>query len=46
MYYLAELATGRPPGERAMAIGQYIGLAFLAGLMGLAFYNDIALLLR
>lgn len=46
MYYLAELATGRPPGERAMAIGQYVGLAFLAGLMGLAFYNDIALLLR
>ena len=46
MYYLVELVTGRPPGERAMAIGQYLGLAFLAGLMGLAFYNDIALLLR
>ena len=27
--------------ERAIAAGQYIGLALLAGLMGLAFYNDI-----
>jgi regulator of sigma E protease len=25
-----------------MAAGQYIGLVVLAGLMGLAFYNDIA----
>jgi regulator of sigma E protease len=24
-----------------MAAGQYVGLALLAGLMGLAFYNDI-----
>jgi len=41
LYYLIELATGRPLGERAMAAGQYLGLAFIAGLMGLAFYNDI-----
>jgi len=41
LYYLIELATGRPLGERAMAVGQYLGLAFIAGLMGLAFYNDI-----
>ena len=41
LYYLIELATGRPLGERAMAAGQYVGLALLAGLMGLAFYNDI-----
>lgn len=41
LYYLIELATGRPLGERAMAVGQYIGLALIAGLMGLAFYNDI-----
>jgi regulator of sigma E protease len=41
LYYLIELAIGRPLGERAMAAGQYIGLAFIAGLMGLAFYNDI-----
>ncbi len=41
LYYLIELATGRPLGDRALAVGQYIGLAFIAGLMGLAFYNDI-----
>jgi regulator of sigma E protease len=41
LYYLIELATGRPLGERAMAAGQYLGLALVAGLMGLAFYNDI-----
>ena len=41
LYYLIELAIGRPLGERAMIAGQYLGLALLAGLMGLAFYNDI-----
>lgn len=41
LYYLIELAIGRPVGERAMAAGQYLGLALIAGLMGLAFYNDI-----
>lgn len=41
LYYLIELAAGRPLGERAQVVGQYIGLALIAGLMGLAFYNDI-----
>ncbi len=41
LYYLIELVKGSPLSERAMATGQYIGLALLAGLMGLAFYNDI-----
>ena len=41
LYYLIELVIRRPLGERAMAVGQYIGLAMIAGLMGLAFYNDI-----
>ncbi len=41
LYYLIELAIGRPLGDRAMVAGQYLGLALLAGLMGLAFYNDI-----
>ncbi|MFN3884296.1 MAG: RIP metalloprotease RseP [Rhodocyclaceae bacterium] len=41
MYYLAELIKGRPLSERAMSIGQQIGLAVLALLMGLALYNDI-----
>jgi regulator of sigma E protease len=46
LYYLIELAQGRPLSERAMAVGQYIGLGLLAGLMGLAFYNDILRLLH
>ena len=41
LYYLIELVTGRPLGDRAMAVGQYLGLALIAGLTGLAFYNDI-----
>ncbi|RBF09222.1 RIP metalloprotease RseP, partial [Xanthomonas oryzae pv. oryzae] len=41
LYYLIELIKGSPISERAMIAGQYVGLAVLAGLMGLAFYNDI-----
>ncbi|GAE55853.1 hypothetical protein XPR_2488 [Xanthomonas arboricola pv. pruni MAFF 301420] len=41
LYYLIELVKGSPINERAMIAGQYVGLAVLAGLMGLAFYNDI-----
>jgi len=41
LYYLIELVKGSPVGERALVAGQYVGLAFLASLMGLAFYNDI-----
>ena len=41
LYYLIELVKGSPLSERVMAAGQYVGLALLAGLMGLAFYNDI-----
>ncbi|MFC6841464.1 RIP metalloprotease RseP [Xanthomonas theicola] len=41
LYYLIELVKGSPLSERAMAAGQFVGLAMLAGLMGLAFYNDI-----
>lgn len=41
LYYLIELVKGSPLSERSMVAGQYVGLALLAGLMGLAFYNDI-----
>ena len=41
LYYLIELIKGSPVSERVMAAGQYVGLALIAGLMGLAFYNDI-----
>ena len=46
LYYLIELVKGSPLSDRAMAAGQYVGLAMLAGLMGLAFYNDILQLVR
>ena len=46
LYYLIELIKGSPLSEGAMAAGQYIGLALLAGLMGLAFYNDILQLMH
>ena len=42
MYYGIEALTGRPLSEEARFVGQRIGAAMLVGLMGLAFYNDIA----
>ncbi len=42
LYYLIELVTGHPVGERIQMAGQFIGLALLAGLMLLAHYNDFA----
>jgi regulator of sigma E protease len=41
LYYFIEVIKGSPVSERTMIAGQYVGLAMLAGLMGLAFYNDI-----
>ncbi|MDN5923938.1 MAG: RIP metalloprotease RseP [Xanthomonadales bacterium] len=41
LYYLIELIKGSPVSERSMIAGQYVGMALLAALMGLAFYNDI-----
>ena len=41
LYYAIELVKGSPLSERAMAAGQYMGMALLVMLMGLAFYNDI-----
>jgi regulator of sigma E protease len=41
LYYLIELIKGSPVSERTMLAGQYIGLALLFTMMGLAFYNDI-----
>ncbi|MDH5823403.1 RIP metalloprotease RseP [Luteimonas sp. RD2P54] len=46
LYYLIELVKGSPLSERAMVAGQYVGLALLASLMGLAFYNDILQLMQ
>ena len=41
MYYLAEFIKGAPLSERAMEVGQQIGITLLALLMAVAFYNDI-----
>ena len=41
LYYLIELISGRPVGERVLIAGQYAGLLLLVGLICLAFYNDI-----
>jgi regulator of sigma E protease len=41
LYYLVELVKGSPVSEQVMIVGQYIGLALLFTLVGLAFYNDI-----
>jgi regulator of sigma E protease len=42
VYQLAELVKGRPVSERALLLGQQIGIAMLILMMTLAFYNDIA----
>lgn len=46
LYYLIELVKGSPVSEKAMVAGQYLGMAAVAGLMALAFYNDLSGLLR
>ena len=46
LYYLIELITGSPVSDRTLVAGQYVGLAMLSGLIGLAFFNDISGLLH
>jgi regulator of sigma E protease len=41
MYYLVEIIKGSPVSERAMELGQRVGLALLLVIMAFAFYNDI-----
>jgi regulator of sigma E protease len=41
MYYLVEAVTGRPVSQRLLEVGQRVGIAVLATLMLVAFYNDI-----
>jgi regulator of sigma E protease len=41
LYYLIEWISGNPVSDRVQMAGQYIGLTALAGLMSLAFVNDI-----
>jgi len=41
MYYVIEIFKGRPISERAIEIGQHVGMALLFTLMAFALYNDI-----
>ena len=41
MYYTIEILKGRPVSERAMQIGQHVGMAVLFTLMLLALFNDV-----
>jgi regulator of sigma E protease len=40
LYYFVEAINGRALSERAMELGQQVGLTILALLMMFAFYND------
>ena len=42
VYQLAEWLKGSPLSERAMIIGQQLGIVFLIVLMSFVFYNDIS----
>ena len=41
MYFLIEWVKGSPVSDGVQIAGQYVGLMALAGLMSLAFVNDI-----
>jgi regulator of sigma E protease len=41
VYQVAEWIKGAPLSERAMVLGQQIGIFFVIALTGFAFYNDI-----
>ena len=41
MYYSVEIIKGSPVSERAMDLGQRVGLALLIVVMAFAFYNDL-----
>ena len=41
MYYAVEIIRGSPVSERAMELGQRVGLALLLLMMAFAFYNDL-----
>ena len=45
MYYAIEIIKGKPVSDRAMELGQRVGLALLLVVMAFAFYNDLNRLL-
>jgi regulator of sigma E protease len=42
LYYFAEIIKGSPVSDRAVEVGQRIGMAMLAVLMALALFNDLS----
>lgn len=46
LFTLYEIVTGRKPGDKFLAVAQIIGMAFLIGLLMLAFGNDIGRLIH
>ena len=46
LYFAIEAVTGKPVSERVQIFGQQVGMLLLAGLMFLAFYNDIGRLMQ
>ena len=45
LYYVIEIVKGSPLSDRAMEIGQRVGMALLFALMAFAIYNDISRLI-
>ncbi|HLO62193.1 MAG TPA: RIP metalloprotease RseP [Azonexus sp.] len=45
LYHIIEVVRRKPLSERAMEIGQQIGMTILVALMAFAFFNDISRLL-
>ena len=41
LYFFIEVIRGKPVSEKVQLFGQQIGMVLLAGLMSIAFYNDI-----
>ena len=46
MYYMLEIVKGSPVSEKAMEVGQQIGMGLLFMLMAFALYNDITRLIN
>jgi len=42
MFYIIEAIRGKPIPDKWLESSQRIGLGLLAGLMGLAFFNDFS----
>ncbi|CAN5369485.1 RIP metalloprotease RseP [soil metagenome] len=45
VYYLIEFVTGKPVSNEVQNLGAWVGMILLAGLMLIAFFNDVSRLL-